>query len=189
MGFLLPLGFPSIIAGFIAIRQIGRRPQELEGKGLAIGGIVLGVVGLFGAACVVAAVVLTIKGMDEVKKTAIELQAQKDLKQIQSCQTVFYNDYGRFATLDELMDEGYVNRQLNTNRVSQYHFSLEVTEDGENFHCFAVPKSGKGGHFFIDKSGTIRYNALGPADETSKPYKRSSRPPVRRPQPRRVTSG
>jgi hypothetical protein len=44
--FGIPISLAAIIMGLLAMSNIGKKPQELAGKGLAIGGIACGAVGL-----------------------------------------------------------------------------------------------------------------------------------------------
>jgi hypothetical protein len=42
----IPLGAAALIVGFLGLKNVNESPMEYSGRGLAIGGIVTGVIGL-----------------------------------------------------------------------------------------------------------------------------------------------
>jgi hypothetical protein len=62
---------------------------------------------------------------------------------------------GRYATLDELLSEGLVSKEL----IQRYGYTIELTVLANKFEAIAIPvEYGKTGKlsFFIDESGVLR---------------------------------
>jgi hypothetical protein len=71
-------GIPAIILGVIGLRAVGRSGGRLRGRGLAVGGIILGTLGTL-CTCVAG---LAIPGTAAVRDRAARQQSQNNLKQI-----------------------------------------------------------------------------------------------------------
>jgi hypothetical protein len=186
LAFLLPLGIPSLVAGVVALRQISSRREELEGRGLAIGGIVLSFVGLACLACFLAALVAAASGLEEQRTLMRENVAANNLGLIAKVQEVYYAEYGEYGELGDLLSEGLLPANLNAPG-DDYVYSVEVVENGDSYSCRATP-NGDGAHFFVDGSGLITRNENGPADENSREFSSHRMPyrpsPTRRVRPR-----
>jgi uncharacterized membrane protein YhiD involved in acid resistance len=49
----MPLGIISVIIGMVTLTQIKKNPKKFSGKGLAVAGIIVGLIGFLGALIIV----------------------------------------------------------------------------------------------------------------------------------------
>jgi hypothetical protein len=84
-------GIPAIILGILGLRAINRSGGQLGGRGMAIGGIILGVVGLF---CTLPVLGL-IPAYYSVRTAATRLQSQNNLRQLALALQNYHDTYGR----------------------------------------------------------------------------------------------
>lgn len=86
-----------------------------------------------------------------------EIRAKSSLQQVGSAEASFQSNKGdgRYATLDELASEGFINKEY----FQSFGYTIELTVSGTRFEATAVPKEyGKTGRlsFFIDESKVLR---------------------------------
>ena len=88
---------------------------------------------------------------------ANERIATSTLQSVAGAEASFRADKGggRYATLDELLSEGLVSKEL----LQRYGYTIELTASGDKFEAIAIPlEYGKTGRlsYFIDESGVLR---------------------------------
>jgi hypothetical protein len=86
-----------------------------------------------------------------------EMRAKSFLQLVGSAEASFQSNKGdgRYATLDELSSEGFINQEY----FQSFGYTIELTVSGTRFEATAVPKEyGKTGKlsFFIDESKVLR---------------------------------
>lgn len=86
-----------------------------------------------------------------------EMRAQSTLQLVGSAEASFQSNKGngRYATLDELASEGFINKEY----FQSFGYTIELTISGTRFEATAVPTEyGKTGKlsFFIDESKVLR---------------------------------
>jgi hypothetical protein len=183
-----PLGFLAIIAGVLGIRQINRRPEELEGKGLAIAGIVLGSLTTLGTVCLAMTIIPSIiYTVDITKRTFQDIKTVQVLKAIEAAEEAHFQEYGRYGDLEELFVAECLSRSA-LSAHKEYLFEAMASDDGTDFACTATPlKFRNGNYFFLDKSGTLRQEKDRTATSQSPVY-RGPNQRFRKPPPRVLNS-
>jgi len=83
--------------------------------------------------------------------------ARSTLQSVAGAEASFWTDKGdgRYATLDELVSEGLVNKDL----LQRYGYTIELSVSGNKFEAVAIPAEyGKTGRlsYFIDETGVLR---------------------------------
>lgn len=93
------VNFIGVILGIVALVQIGKRPQELKGQGLAIAAIIIGVLWFFVGILAAIAIPNFIKFQSRAKQS----EAKMNLKAIYNAEQSSYAENGSFATTFEAM--------------------------------------------------------------------------------------
>jgi hypothetical protein len=101
------------------------------------------------------------------RDSSLEEHARAYLDAIYQGETVCQARFGRWGTLDELLEKGYVRRA----DVDEYAIAVEVAPDGRDYAATATPvlRPAELRSFFIDASGVARWATGAPADATSAP--------------------
>jgi hypothetical protein len=85
-------GIPAIIVGIVALSAISRSRGRLGGQGFAVGGIILGVVGLV----FLLPALLLVPAVQKVREAATRIKSQNNLKQIAIGMEAFHDSYNEF---------------------------------------------------------------------------------------------
>jgi hypothetical protein len=104
--FCIPIIAPitAIVLGILGLREIGRSGGRLKGQGLAITGLIAGVIGLFVIGPILVMVGLALPAIQKVREAAVEkvqgaanrVQAMNNLKQIALAFHMYHDQNGAF---------------------------------------------------------------------------------------------
>ena len=122
--------------------------------------------------CVIAAI--AIPGLRRARQNAQMGSAIQSMRMITTAQHLYERKNKVYGTLVQLAPEGTLDPNILTGSKSGYRFALTVGVGGLSFACNATPEEAPGilDHFFVNESGTIRFNTGAPADVTSQPIPR-----------------
>jgi type II secretory pathway pseudopilin PulG len=120
---------------------------------------------------------IAIPNILESKTAANEAAAISSCRVVSSAQELHHARFDRYATLEELAGNMFIDSILAGGRKSGYDFELAVAEDGQSWSMSVWPVTpGTTGDrsFYIDESGIVRYDIFVseddmPADSTSTP--------------------
>lgn len=107
-------GIPAMVCGIIALTRIGNRELNLEGKGLAIAGLCLGILSIVLTAVFLGVMALVLPGVNQAQTAAEETILLNEGKQLAAILFTYANDHnGRYPqNLKDLSRQGYVEDDL-----------------------------------------------------------------------------
>ena len=174
------------IAGIVisakAMKRVSREPWRYGGRGMAIAGLVLNITALSSVIPILLIAAIAIPNLLAARVAANEAAAMYTLRQISAAEGVYYRSFNKFATLEELGAQNFIDSKLAAGERSGYKFTLELTTDETNTDGFAVAcvpiTYGSSGRrsFFIDESFVIRGsdNSGAPSTKMDAPINRDS---------------
>lgn len=152
----------GIILAYVAMGRIKREPWIYGGRGLAIAGLVLNVVGLVSVVPIALIAAIAIPNLLASRIAANEGAAIYSMRQIASAESIYRSQFLKYGTLDELAAQNLIDPRLASGTKSGYKFTVEVTSYGENVEGFAVvgvpityQSSGRRS-FYIDETNVMR---------------------------------
>lgn len=170
--FLCPFaGVPAIVIGAVAILRIRSRPDELVGQGLAVAGIILGVVTL-GFFVVVAVVFAPMA--ESYREDLYGAMVRNEMEAIKACEKQYYAQYGEYGDLEQL--EAAQIRKPGNRSVPGYRFEVILKTAGFELRATPVAKEG-GYHYLLDEMGGFHRERGKPATLKS---------PLFRPKPMKI---
>ena len=172
-GFILGAIIGSILA-WVAMRRAKREPWRYGGHGIAIAGLVLNLAMLVWVPLIAA---IAVPNLLAARRAANEGAAIHSLRLISEAQAMYRNNFGKYATLDELAAQRLIDQKLATGTKNGYNFAIELTTDDENLEGFAVTgvpityRSTGNRSFFVDETQVLRAsdNLGGPASKLDQP--------------------
>jgi hypothetical protein len=106
-----------------------------------------------------------VTGLKQDVARANELAAMAALHAIAIAeQTYSVSNGGKYGTLEQLVDGGFLDRSVTSGEKKDYVYSLEVgkkpgSSDEEFYSCNADPKDKPGRHFYVDStSRAVHFN-------------------------------
>jgi type II secretory pathway pseudopilin PulG len=119
----------GIVLGILAINKANKQPQEYEGKGLAIAGIVLSALSIFTSGVIAA---IAIPNLVKSQQAARETAALREVQAIGSAQLMYSltKGEGRFTNLRTLGQEGLIDSTLATGQKGGFVFTSEPVNGG-----------------------------------------------------------
>lgn len=183
LGFLscfLPAAIVAIVLGHIARSEIKRDPRRLQGAGVAMGGLVLGYIGLaFIPIMIIAAI--AIPNLLRARIAANEASAVSSIRTIHNAETTYRDFYKGFtcdlAALDgagqgtaDASHAQLLDPALASGQKTGYRFELSGCDGSLSRHykLVAVPvvASQTGMRAFCsDESGVIRFDRYGSGED------------------------
>jgi len=153
---LLVIGaITALVLGSIALNRIKKEPAIYGGKGMAIAGIITSVVSLLLIAVFAVALPLLLKGLQSGRESA----AIRSLRIIHNSQALYQAKKGRFGTLEELTEEGLLDRNYVGVPTSGYIYTSAPEAIRDKYCAQATRQSPSFAlrDFNIDQDGFIRY--------------------------------
>jgi hypothetical protein len=92
-------GIPAVILGGLAIADINRSRGRVGGQGLAVGGIITGVIGTlltFPVAMVIMSLMVIVPAMQAVQTAAMRMQTTRELTQLARAMQDYADEHGAF---------------------------------------------------------------------------------------------
>jgi hypothetical protein len=114
----------GIVLGILALNKANKQPQEYEGKGLAIAGIVLSAVSIVSSGVIAA---IAIPNLLRSQQAAREMAAMREVQTIGTAQLQYSvtKGKGKFANLRTLGQEGLIDPILASGQKGGYIFTTE----------------------------------------------------------------
>jgi type IV pilus assembly protein PilA len=148
----IPFAITAIVLGIIALNKISNNKDTLQGKGLAISGIVLGGIGIILIPIIAMLAAIAIPNLLRARLNANEANAQATLKTLttaaESYAAVNNGEYPSSARSLTIAEPPYLNENYTSGTYQGYKFSCEF--DSNNYECIATPTS-------CDTTGTKIY--------------------------------
>ena len=176
----------GIILASIAMSRVKRDPWKYGGRGMAIAGLVLSITSFASLVPVGIIAAIAIPNLLASRMAANEASAIRSLRTIAEAERVYYLNFNKYATLNELAAADFVDPTLGTGSKHGYNFSIELTnaEDAEGFAVTGVPmeyRSSGRRSFYVDESAIVRAadNHGGPPTKMDPPLNADSDYPSR----------
>jgi type IV pilus assembly protein PilA len=170
----LVLTILALALGIAATVRVNKNPAEFGGKGMAVAGIVLGCLLLVSVVPVGVIASIAIPNLLAARRASNEAAAIGTLRRIASAQATYLSTAGDegYASLEELVSNDLVERQLAAGTKHGYRFEVEAA--GDSFVATATPveypNSGTRS-FYVAEDGVVRGadKRGGAADENDPP--------------------
>ena len=176
----------GIILASIAMGRVKREPWKYGGRGMAIAGLVLSITSFVSVVPVGIIAAIAIPNLLASRMAANEASAIHSVRTIAEAERVYYLNFKKYATLEELAAADFVDSKIATGSKNGYNFSIEVTtdEDADGFAVTGVPmdyRSSGRRSFYVDESAIIRAadNHGGPPTKADAPLNTDSDYPSR----------
>ncbi|MFA5338052.1 MAG: DUF4190 domain-containing protein [Candidatus Omnitrophota bacterium] len=164
--FLIPfigfvLGLLAVIFGIIALVIISNNKQTCKGNGLAIAGIVLGVISIIIIPIIAILAAIAIPNLLRARAGANEAQAQATVRTIATAATSYNAENGRYPQKDSDLayaNPPYLSQSYDNKTVNGYTYSIRFAPDG--YTIIAAPETCyvTGTKIFTMKDGEISEN-------------------------------
>lgn len=145
--FLIPLlgfvlGFLAVVFGIIALVSISNNKQAYKGTGLAVAGLVMGVIGIIIIPIIAMLVAIAVPNFLRAKASANEAQAQATLQTIAAAAISYSAVNGRYPRADSDLlraDPPYLSESYDGKTISGYTYSVIFTPD--SYKAIATPET------------------------------------------------
>jgi type II secretory pathway pseudopilin PulG len=136
--FLIPLigfvfGILAVLFGIIALVTISNNRQTSKGGGLAITGIILGVIGIIIVPIIALLAAIAIPNLLRAKLSANEAQAQATVRTIATAAISYSAGNGRYPQKDSDLayaNPPYISQSYDGKTVQGYVYSVKFTPNG-----------------------------------------------------------
>jgi hypothetical protein len=174
---VFPLSLIAIVLGHISLSQIKKSAGQIQGKGLAIAGLVLGYLGIVAIPFILIIAAIAIPNLLRAKIAANEASAAGSVRILETLEFDYSQQHpnqGFTCSLSELNSLGLSDPRLLSGRKNGYDFSLQNCAAASSggpvtrFQIMAVPavlhSSGMKA-FCADETSAIRFDQDGSAQE------------------------
>lgn len=174
-GILLVGAIAGIIVSVKAMGRVRREPWRYGGRGIAIAGLVLNIVSLCSVIPIALIAAISIPNLLAARMAANEGSAIYSLRQISTAESMYYQTYEKYGTLEELAAQNLIDPKLGSGTKNGYNFTVELTNDeAAGFAVIGVPityRSTGRRSFYVDESSIVRA-----ADNNGKPPSKTDAP-------------
>ena len=178
-GLLLVGAIVGIVVAVKAMGRVRREPWRYGGRGIAIAGLVMSILSLTSVVPVAIIAAIAIPNLLASRMAANEYSAIRSLQQISAAQSMYYENFEKYGTLEQLAAESLIDPRLGSGTKNGYNFSVQLTNDEvDGFAVIGVPvtyRSTGSRSFYVDESSVIRVaNNSGPPSKMDAPLEVSS---------------
>ena len=134
--FIIPLlgmlfSLVALILGIVALVKISNNKETLQGKGLAISGIVLGAVGILLIPIIGLLAAIAIPNLLRARLAANEAYANETVKTISTASEVYFANNGKYpASEDDLKRMDYILEYYDKTIKNGYVYLVKLSSDG-----------------------------------------------------------
>ncbi|MCK9573422.1 MAG: DUF4190 domain-containing protein, partial [Candidatus Omnitrophica bacterium] len=151
----------AIIFGIVALVKISNNKQVCKGTGLAVSGLVLGVIGIIIIPIIAMLAAIAIPNLLRARAVANEAQAQATIRTIVSAATSYNTENGRYPQKDSDLayaNPPYLSQSYDNKTVNGYTYSVKFAPN--SYTIVAAPEScyATGTKIFTMKDGEISEN-------------------------------
>jgi len=182
---LLGIGaLTGIIVAIVAMGKVKREPWRYGGRGMAVAGLVLSITSLVAVVPFAMVAAIAIPNLFAARMAANEGSSIYSLRMISEAEARYYDQFQKYASLEELASEGMLEPALGRGVRNGYKFSVEVKTLEPGFEAFSVPvtyQSTGRRSFYMDETAVIRVadNRGGPSSKLDQPLDADFASPVR----------
>ena len=179
-GLLIVGAIAGIIVAVKAMGRVRREPWRYGGRGIAIAGLVMSILSLTSAVPMGIIAAIAIPNLLASRMAANEGSAIYSLRQIFAAESMYYENFEKYGTLEELAAQNLIDPRLGAGTKNGYNFTVVLTnEEVEGFAVVGVPityRSTGTRSFYVDESAVIRAadNNGGPPSKMDAPLEASS---------------
>lgn len=159
--FLIPIlgllcSATAIVLGIVALVKISEDKENLKGKGLAIAGISLGIMGIVIIPIIGLLAAIAIPNFMRARILAQESAAAATMRTIAAAEISYRATNPEYASLNQLGSEipPYIDATLASGNKYGYAFAV-ATSGANNFYVVAIPESSVNHTFYIDEDGIL----------------------------------
>ncbi|MBU2103058.1 MAG: DUF4190 domain-containing protein [Candidatus Omnitrophica bacterium] len=160
--FIIPIlgilfSLTAVILGIVALAKISKDKEHLEGQGLAIAGLSLGIIGIVIIPIMLGILAaIAVPNFMRARISAQESAAASAMRIIAAAEVSYESVNSEYASLDQLASQEppYIVSTLASGTMYGYVFTV-VTSPDKNFYAVAVPESTLSHTFYIDEDGIL----------------------------------
>jgi type IV pilus assembly protein PilA len=187
LGLLAVGAIIGSIVGWIAMQRAKREPWRYGGHGISLAGFVLSIVSLVSFVPIGVIAAIAIPNLLAARRAANEGSAIFSIRQISAAEITYQNNFGKYATLNELAAQNLIDTRLATGTKNGYAFAIELTTTEANAQGFGVTgvpvtyRSTGNRSFYVDETQVVRVvdNSGAPASKADRPlYQDAEYPPL-----------
>lgn len=177
LSFTLFAAIPAIVFGHIALSEVTKSAGRLQGRGMAIAGLVLGYLGIAMLPFILIIAAIAIPNVLRARIAANEASAVGSLRTLEVAEVAFVSahpDSGYTCSLSDLWNAGLITPPLSNGTKNGYVFALQGCASNApsgpiaRYQIVAYPIARNQGGvraFCSDESGVVKADLHGTADD------------------------